>query len=143
MSLKQLSTFLENTPGRVAEVTKLLGEANININALVLSDTIDFGILRLIVDDTEKAYRILKENEFIVRLTDVIIVPISHYTGSLAKILEVLGDVSIEYMYAFLGREDGEAFVAFKMEDLDEAKKVLKKHNIKSLNENELTRNID
>ena len=138
MSLKQLSTFLENTPGRVAEVTKLLGEANININALVLSDTIDFGILRLIVDDTEKAYRILKENEFIVRLTDVIIVPISHYTGSLAKILEVLEDVSIEYMYAFLGREDGEAFVVFKMEDLDEAKKVLKKNNIKSLNEKEL-----
>lgn len=140
MSLKQLSTFLENTPGRLAEVTKILGEANINISALVLSDTLDFGVLRLIVNDTEKAYKVLKENEFIVRQTDVIIVPVSHDAGSLAKVVEVLGNegVSIEYMYAFSGRKHGEAFAVFKMEDLDGAKEVLEKNNIKTLCENEL-----
>lgn len=140
MSLKQLSTFLENTPGRVAEVTKILGEANININALVLSDTIDFGVLRLIVNDTDRAYKVLKDNEFIVRQTDVIIVPISHDAGSLAKVLEVLGNANlgIEYMYAFSGRQHGEAFAVFKIEDLDKAKEVLEKNNIKRLSENEL-----
>lgn len=140
MSVRQLSTFLENTTGRVAEVTKVLGEANINISALVLSDTIDFGVLRLIVNDTEKAYKVLKENDFIVRQTDVIIVPISHDAGSLAKVLEVLGNanVSVEYMYAFSGREDGEAFAVFKMEDLDGAKEVLDNNNIKRLCEKEL-----
>lgn len=140
MSVRQLSTFLENTTGRVAEVTKILGEANINISALVLSDTIDFGVLRLIVNDTEKAYKVLKENDFIVRQTDVIIVPISHDAGSLAKVLEVLGNanVSVEYMYAFSGREHGEAFAVFKMEDLDGAKEVLDNNNIKRLCEKEL-----
>lgn len=135
MSVRQLSTFLENSPGGVAEVTRILAEANVDISALVLSDTIDFGVLRLIVSDTEKAYRILKENKFIVRQTDVIIVPISLEAGSLAKVLEVLANacVSIEYMYAFSGREYGEAFAVFKMEDLDEAKEVLEKNNIKRL----------
>lgn len=140
MSVRQLSVFLENSIGRVSEVTQILAEANINISALVLSDTIDFGVLRLILNDTEKAYGILKENKFIVRQTDVIIVPISHKTGSLSKILEVLTNscVSVEYMYAFSGREYGEAFAVFKMEDLEEAKKVLEKNNIKRLCENEI-----
>ena len=119
MSVRQLSTFLENSTGRVAEVTKILADANIDISALVLSDTIDFGVLRLIVSDTEKAYKILKENNFIVRLSDVIVVPISQDIGSIAKVLEVLSNecVSVEYMYAFSGREYGEAFAVFKMED--------------------------
>lgn len=140
MSVRQISTFLEHSPGRVAEVTKILAAANVDISALVLSDTIDFGVLRLIVNDTEKAYEVLKENSFIVRQSDVIVVPISHDAGSLAKVLEVLGDacVSIEYMYAFLGKNTGEAFGVFKMEDLDEAKAVLAKNNIKRLCESEL-----
>lgn len=140
MSVRQLSAFLENTPGRVAEVTKILAEANVDISALVLSDTIDFGVLRLIVNDTEKAYKVLKENKFIVRRSDVIIVPISHDAGSLAKVLEVLEGacVSIEYMYAFLGKNSGEAFAVFKIENIDEAKEILDKNNIKRLHESEL-----
>lgn len=140
MSVRQLSTFLENSTGRVAEATKILAEADIDISALVLSDTIDFGVLRLIVSDTEKAYKVLKENNFIVRLSDVIIVPISHHAGSLAEVLKVLEEasVSVEYMYAFSGREYGEAFAVFKMEDLDGAKEVLDKNNIKRLCEDEL-----
>lgn len=140
MSLKQISAFLENSPGRVAEVTKILGEANINISALVLSDTLDFGVLRLIVSDTRKAYDVLQANDFIVRQTDVIIVPISHDVGSLARVLEILAaeDVSIEYMYAFSGRKEGEAFSVFKIEDIGRAKEILEKNNIKRLCEEEL-----
>ena len=140
MSVRQLSAFLENAPARVSEVTKILAEANIDICALVLSDTIDFGVLRLIVNDNDKAYKVLKENKFIVRQSDVIITPMAHDTGSLAKVLEVLADacISIEYMYAFLGKKPGEAFAVFKMEDLDGAKVVLDKNNIKRLCENEL-----
>ena len=140
MSVRQISTFLEHSPGRVAEVTKILAAAKVDISALVLSDTIDFGVLRLIVNDTEKAYKELRENNFIVRQSDVIVEPISQEAGSLAKVLEVLGDacVSIEYMYAFLGKKTGEAFAVFKMEDLAEAKAVLAKNNIKRLCESEL-----
>lgn len=140
MSLKQISTFLENSPGRVAEVTKILGKYNINISALVLSDTLDFGVLRLIVNETEKAYRVLKKNGFIIRQTDVIIVPVSNDAGSLAKVLEILSDedVSIEYMYAFSGRKKGEAFAVFKIEDMERAKEVLANNNIKRLCEKEL-----
>ena len=140
MAVKQLSVFLENTPARVAEVTKILAEAKIDISALVLSDTIDFGVLRLILNDNEKAYKVLKENKFIVRQSKVIVVPIAHDTGSLAKVLEVLANasISIEYMYAFLGKNSGEAFSVFKIEDLDAAKEVLDKNNIKRLCESEL-----
>lgn len=140
MAVRQISTFLENSPGRIAEVTKILAQAEIDTTALVLSDTMDFGVLRLIVSDAEKAYKVLKENRFTVRLTDVIIVPISHQTGSLHKVLEVLGNesISIEYMYAFSGKETDEAFGVFKMEDLAEARAVLKKHKIKTLCQNDL-----
>lgn len=140
MSIKQISTFLEHSPGRVAEVTKILAEANVDISALVLSDTMDFGVLRLIVNDNKKAYKVLKDNGFIVRESDVIVVPISRDAGSLAKVLGVLADacVTIEYMYAFLGKNSGEAFAVFKMEDLEGAKEVLDKNNIKRLCESEL-----
>lgn len=140
MAVKQISVFLENEPTRVAEVTKTLAKAGVDISALVLSDTIDFGVLRLIVNDNEKAYKVLKENSFIVRLSEVIVVPIAHDTGSLSKVLEVFADdkISIEYMYAFLGKNHGEAFSVFKMEDLGRAKAILDSHGIKRICENEL-----
>lgn len=140
MAIRQLSVFLENSPGRVAEVAKILAKEKIDISALVLSDTIDFGVLRLIVNDNEKAFTILKQNGFIVRQSDVIVVPMTHDAGSLSQVLEVLGDacVSIEYMYAFLGKKSGEAFGVFKMDDLEEAKAVLDGKHIKRLCESEL-----
>jgi len=140
MSVRQLSVFLGNQPGRVAAVTKILAEAEVDISALVLSDTTDFGVLRLIVGEADKAYKSLKEEDFTVRLTDVIIVPISHAAGSLYKVLEILSNecIEIEYMYAFLGKKSGEAFAVFKMEDLDAAKKVLEDNHIDRLCEGEL-----
>lgn len=140
MSIKQLSIFLENKSGRVAEVTKKLASSDININALVLSDTTDFGVLRLIVNNADKAYEVLKNNGFVVSLTDVIIVPMSYETGSLSKVLEVLEDakVCIEYMYAFLGKKEGEAFSVFRIEDSEQAIKILENNNIKRLTESQL-----
>ncbi len=140
MAVKQISVFLENSPSRVAEVTKILANASVDISALVLSDTLDFGVLRLIVNDNEKAYKTLKENSFIVRLSDVIVVPIAHDTGSLSKVLEVLANanISIEYMYAFLGKNHGEAFAVFKIEDVDGAKAILDKSGISRMCESEL-----
>lgn len=140
MSIKQLSIFLENKAGRIANVTQKLAKLDVNINALVLSDTTDFGVLRLIVNDPDKGYAALKEEGFAVNLTDVIIVPMSYEAGSLSKVLDVLEkeDVCIEYMYAFLGKNKGEAFSVFRIEDSENALKVLERHNIERLSENEL-----
>lgn len=140
MSIKQLSTFVENIPGAASDVTKILADADINIHALVLSDTMDFGVLRLIVSDTEKAYEVLKENKFVVRQTDVLIVPISQDVGSLNKVLEVLRteSISIEYMYAFSGKEYGKAFAVIKTEDLDRGRKLLEENDIEISKGNEI-----
>ena len=104
--LKQITIFLENKPGRMEEVTGCLAEANINLHALSLADTTDFGILRIIVSDTEKAVKVLKENHFMVKTAEVIAVAIDHNPGSLHKVLQKLHslDISIEYIYAFTSR---------------------------------------
>ena len=135
MLIKQLSIFVENKVGRLAEVTRILATAKIDISSFVLSDTTDFGVLRLIVNDTERAHKILKENEFTVRLTDVVVVGISDDSGSLATVLEVLDKeaIEIEYMYAFLGRKIGEAPAVFRFEDTNKAIQVLLNNNVKVL----------
>lgn len=140
MSTKQLSIFLENKAGRVAKVTKKLAQEGVNISALVLSDTTDFGVLRLIVNDPEKGYNVLKQNGFTVNLTDVIITPMSYKAGSLSKVLNVLEkeEISIEYMYAFLGKVEGEAFSVLKIEDCKTAVEVLKQNGIEIITECEI-----
>ena len=104
--LKQITVFLENKPGRMEKVTGCLAEAKINLHALSLADTTDFGILRIIVSDTEKAMKVLKDNDFLAKAADVIAVAIDHNPGSLHKVLHKLNssDISIEYMYAFTSR---------------------------------------
>lgn len=104
--LKQITVFLENKLGRLEEVTGCLAEENINIHALSIADTTDFGILRMIVSAPEKAVSVLKQNNFMVKTTDVVAVAISHSPGSLHKVLRKLRelDISIEYMYAFTSR---------------------------------------
>jgi hypothetical protein len=103
MIIKQLSVFLENKSGRLSEVSSLLGEAEINITAFSIADTSDFGILRAIVSDPEKALSILKENNFSANLTDVVCLICPNKAGSMAKALDILnaGGIQIEYMYAF------------------------------------------
>jgi hypothetical protein len=103
MIIKQLSVFLENKSGRLSEVTNILAEAGINMTAFSIADTSDFGILRVIVSDPEKALKILKENNFSSNLTDVVCLSCPNKPGALSKALAILKneDISIEYMYAF------------------------------------------
>lgn len=132
MKVEQISIFLENKSGRLAEVTKILGEAGINIRALSLADTIDFGILRLIVNDHEKAKLVLKENGFTVGITNVIAVEVSDRPGGLSAILGFIDEanLNVEYMYAFVERSSDQAVVIFRFDDLDKAIKVLKSKGI-------------
>lgn len=107
MTIKQVSVFLENRPGRLAEVLGLLKENKVNIYALYVSDTTQFGILRLIVDQPETAFAALKENSMTATLTDVIGVSMQDECGALYEIIQTIREegVSIEYMYAFAGRQ--------------------------------------
>lgn len=140
MLVKQISIFLENKLGRLAEATKILAEAKINISSLVISDTTDFGILRLIVNNTEEAHKVLKENNFTVRITEVVVFNIPDEVGGLSNVLQILdkAGLQIEYMYAFLGRKAGEAPAVFRFEEADRAVAVLKEHNITVLTEKEI-----
>ena len=116
MFIKQLSIFVENKHGRLEAIIDALGKNGVNISALSIADTTDFGILRLIVDDTEKAKKTLNDIGVIAKVTDVIAVYIDDRTGGLASVLKVVSDggVSIEYMYAFLGRTEGKALMVLK-----------------------------
>lgn len=127
MRVQQLSVFLENKPGRLAAVTKALGEACINMRALCLADTSDFGVLRLIVTNPAAAVAALKAAGFVTRLTDVIAVEVPDRPGGLSHIMEVLGDagVAIEYCYAFCEKLRDNAMVIFRVEDIDKAVETL------------------
>jgi len=133
MTTKQLSVFLENKKGRLNDVTKVLSAAGINMRAFSVADNSDFGILRLLVDNTDKARQVLKENGFAVSITDVIALNINNRAGSLGKILDLLATVDcyIEYMYAF---SDGDtANVAIRVDNMDVAIETLKSHNIETI----------
>ncbi len=133
MTTIQLSIFLENKTGRLNDVTKVLSKAGVNMRAFSVADNSDFGILRLLVDDTEKAKQVLKENGFAVSTTDVIALNISNTVGTLDKILDQLAQakVYIEYMYAF---SDGEkASVAIKPDDMNAALDTLSKNGVEMI----------
>ncbi len=135
MKVKQLSIFMENRAGRLAEIMRLLGNAQINIRALSLADTSDFGILRLIVNKVDKAVEVLKKSGHTVSLTDVIAVEVPDNPGGLAGVLESLrdGGVNVEYMYAFVEKTTDKAVVIFRFENPDAAVQVLKKAGISTL----------
>ena len=140
MKVKQISIFLENKSGRLAQVTRALGENSINIRALSIADTTDFGILRLIVNDPEKAYLILKDKGFTVSATDVIAVEVADKPGGLAEVLQLLdrSGINIEYLYAFLQKSASAALVVFRVEQLDEAVKVLQASGTRILSGDEV-----
>ena len=135
MKVKQLSIFMENRAGRLAEVVRLMGEAKINIRALSLADTSDFGILRLIVNDVEKAVKVLRDAGHTVSLTDVVAVEVPDTPGGLASVLDPLrgAGVNVEYMYAFVEKATDKAVVIFRFENADAALKVLSKAGISVL----------
>ena len=133
MLVKQISVFLENKSGRLAEVTKTLGKEGIDISALSIADTTDFGILRLIVNQPEKAESVLKDNGFTVSSTSVIAIAVEDKPGGLAVALDILesNSIGIEYMYAFIGKSKDEALVILRVEDSNKAIDVLKNNGIK------------
>ena len=126
MTIKQVSVFLENKTGRINEVTKILSRHGINMHAFSMAETPDFGILRLIVSDVDKAVEILRNADFAVRLTDVIHLHCPNKAGALGEILEQLAtaDVSIEYMYAFA--EGDMANIVMRPTDIARCEKALK-----------------
>lgn len=142
MKAKQLSIFLENKVGRLAEVTGVLGERGINIRALSLADTSDFGVLRLIVDDPTKAQEALKEEGYTVSTTEVIAVKVPDKPGGLGRVLRSFIDlgVNIEYMYAFAGKNGDNAVVVFRVDDPERAIPVLREHGVGLLTEDEIYR---
>ena len=135
MKVEQISIFIENKSGRLAEITRILGEALINIRALSLADTSDFGILRLIVNDVEKAKAVLKEKGFTVNKTEVVAVEVPDSPGGLSAILQALDkeQTNIEYMYAFVERCGGNAVIIFRFDDIDKAIDVLKSNGFNVL----------
>ena len=132
MKVEQISVFLENKSGRLAEVAGVLAKAGVNIRALSLADTTDFGILRLIVNDTEKAKQVLKENGFTVGKTEVLAVEVPDRPGGLATILNAMRDagINVEYMYAFVQKSGGNAIIIFRFDELEKAISALQKAGV-------------
>ena len=132
MKVEQLSVFLENKAGRLAEVTGALNKANINIRALSLADTSEFGILRLIVNDYEKAKTVLKEQGFTVGRTTVVAIAVDDRPGGLDDILQILcaNGINVEYMYAFVQAGGKSATLILRFDKTDKAIEVLTEHNI-------------
>jgi hypothetical protein len=135
MQITQISVFLENNAGRLGEVTKVLAQKNINIRAISIADTADFGILRLIVDDSPRAMEALGAAGFTARSSEVLAVEIPDQPGSLARVMELFQKtgVNIEYLYASLEGETGKAVVIFKVEDLQHGLKIVKENGLSTL----------
>ena len=133
MKVEQISIFLENKAGRLSEVTRTLANAGVNIRALSLADTSDFGILRLIVTNNEKAKEELKKNGFTVGKTTVVAVEVDDRPGGLNTILSVLseGGINVEYMYAFVHQTGKNAILIFRFDRTDQAIELLLHHNIR------------
>lgn len=132
MQAEQISIFLENKAGRLSEVTGILSENGVNIRALALADTTDFGVLRLIVDDNTKAEQVLKQGGFTVRKTKVVAVEVQDQPGGLHSILDILhrAEINVEYMYAFVRQSGNNAVMIFRFDQPDEAIRVLSDNGI-------------
>ncbi|MBD3195428.1 MAG: ACT domain-containing protein [Candidatus Lokiarchaeota archaeon] len=137
MMIKQISVFLENTPGILSRFTSVLMKNNINIRAITVAETADFGILRMIVDRIEDCVQILRENNYLVSVTNVLAVDIPDKPGALHDIAEILGEheINIEYIYSSIAKN--EAVIIFRVGEIEKALKILKDKDIKLLGSNE------
>jgi hypothetical protein len=136
MGIKQISVFVENSSGRLAEITAVLAAAGINLRALTIADTADFGILRIIADDPDKALSVLQEKKYTARATEVIGVELEDKPGALARVLDIFSKtgVNIEYLYASLGQSHGNAVVIFKVQDMAHGLKTAAEKGLKVIN---------
>ena len=135
MKVTQLSVFLGNEEGRLADVMEIMAKAKVNIRALSLADTADFGVLRIIVDQPDAAIGALKKADIVVKTTDIIAAEVEDKPGGLAKVLKVFKDekINIEYMYAFVEKRNDNAVLVFRVDDIDGVIKKLKKSSVKIL----------
>jgi len=136
MSVKQISVFLENKKGRLADVTRILAGEKLNIRALSLADTADFGVLRIIVTDPERCLAVLKKNSFVAQVTEVVAIEVEDRPGGLSRILEALdaAGVNVEYMYAYVEKSRDNAVVICRIDDRDKALAALARGGITTLN---------
>ncbi|MBQ3065097.1 MAG: amino acid-binding protein [Clostridia bacterium] len=127
MAIQQLTVFVENRQGSIVSITETLSKHNVNIRALSIAETEDFGILRLIVNDKEAAQKTLLEEGYLIKVTDVVGVKIGDAPGKLSEALDVLdkANINIEYLYAFMARTEKHAYVVLRVEDNDAAEKAL------------------
>ena len=135
MISKQISIFVENKPGRLAEITEIIAKNNINIRALCVADTTHFGLLRIIVDDPIEVERVLREAGLTVSITSVLTASIHDEPGSLAKVLKLFAEnnITIEYMYAFIAKCENEAYVVLRVEDEEGGAKLLHDNGFKGM----------
>ena len=133
MKVEQISIFIENKSGRLSEVTAILFESKINILALTLLDTSDFGVMRLIVDKTEQAVRSLKDNGFTVSKTEVVAVQVSDRPGGLHHILSIIKEagINLEYMYDYVRHINNDAILIIRFDDMENAVQALRDHGVR------------
>uniref|UniRef100_A0A832ERP4 Amino acid-binding protein n=1 Tax=Desulfurella acetivorans TaxID=33002 RepID=A0A832ERP4_DESAE len=139
--IKQISIFVENKPGRLLDVVEVLGNSNIDIKAISLADSSDFGIVRLICENPESAYEVINNSGFTASLTEVLAIAISDKPGSLAKVLRALkeSNVNIEYMYGFSAKTKDHAVMIIKVSNLEETIKCCISNNVQVLSENDIS----
>jgi hypothetical protein len=132
MKITQISIFLENRKGRLYDVCSLLGGSDVNIRALTIAETESFGVLRIVVDKSDLAIQLLRDNHFVANFTEVVAIEVPDKPGGLASILKIFSDndVNIEYMYGFVEKFSDKALLVMRFEDTDFAQQILAKHNI-------------
>lgn len=140
MAITQISVFLENRAGQLSEITKILSDNNIDLKALNIAETADYGILRIISDDCNEAAKLLRNNGFIVTQTPVVAAAVPNKAGGLNELLNIISneDIDIEYMYSVFGQKDGLAYMIFKVKDVDIFTSVLKKYFVVVANGDDL-----
>lgn len=140
MYVKQISVFIENSPGKLADFTRLLGENGIDLVSLSIADTTNFGILRGIVADYERAVKLIEEAGYTVCLTDVLAVTVPDKPGGLAEILLLLSEnqIAIEYLYSFVRNKGNNALIVFRVEEIERAQELLKKYDVNFLTQEEI-----
>lgn len=140
MYIHQISVFIENKPGNLADLTGFLADNNIDLRALEVADSSDYGIIRIIVDDPFNTLTLLKDNDWICRLTHVIGVKIPDTPGAMAKVMNILAsdNISVEYMYAFLTKDADNALMILRVQDNDQVAALLKKNGITIVDQEDL-----
>jgi hypothetical protein len=140
VKINQISVFLENKKGRLAEVCSILGANHINIRALTVAESADFGVLRVVVDKPEETIKVLRASSFVANMTDIVAIEVPDEPGGLAGVLKILrdNDLNVEYMYGFVEKFSENALMVFRFEKTDAAVSVLQRHKIHVLNKEDI-----